>query len=510
MHGYAILQSMQSFFSKYLHMSEKSSTFARNRAKQQYNYMSKQIPCIVLAPYLEYEDGTQGCILVLHWQDTNPSVFLFNNPERRINARDVRLNALTDSEYEMLARYINEFEKDNMFLIDNKLQKVYKKYGVVRLAGNFLCAHIADLIGENVNRQKNQRHVPVDRVKEMLAGAHIRYTNDDLEDELLIHMGKRSSWEHFLIEEALSHITQNYNHEEWLNNTLMKIRNAFIDTFDHMTVQIGVDFGRRVAESYMKYRSTSWWRELEVTVSMKHMDEMRYSDFGFQEILAFYGLSQFIATNKPFDNFKLGVGPVPLPKRIELFATYRDNVVKECLTELQNMDNPHLSAMPTKQDAQKVAKEKIRENFGRVPEWLPQASREDYWLYEKAFCGAEGVVDFDKTKEKKIPFSREKAGIRAVHESGICKHKADWGAVFKILVEKDIFPKTAYLAAADFINDICGKVVTTKDALRQSPALSILGGSAESGWKNRAPENRESGRKVMYYQKIAQKYFSAI
>ena len=65
-------------------------------------------------------------------------------------------------------------------------------------------------------------------------------------------------------------------------------------------------------------------------------------------------------------------------------------------------------------------------------------------------------------------------------------------------------------AAAEFINEICTIDVTNKDALRQSPALNILGGNAESGWRNRAPENRESGRKLLFYRKIAETYFSAM
>lgn len=473
--------------------------------------VNKPVSCILLTPYFKFEDGTQGCILVIDWQAANPAVFLFNSLDRQPQNPNARKQFLFPFEYQMLAHYIKEGEQEKYYLTGDKLKEAYSTFGVARLCGNFMSAHIADMIGENINAHGTQRHMDTSRIKEMLAGAHLRYTNRNLEDELLLHMDSACQWERSLIAQALPVIARGYNHDEWLKSILKTIRTAFVGTFENITVPLAVDFGHRLAAAYAKDDTVMWWRELEKSVSMQYQHEFRYVDFGIQELIAFYGLSKYIGAEQPMDELVLNVEKVPLEKRIDIFKDYKEQVEKECLEDLRKADNPLLSAMPTKQDAQKEAKERMQKNLGKTPNWLPEQCRFDYSQYEQAFCQFAGIGDFEPTKEKKKnPYAKERAGIRAVFESGICKHKADWGAVFKILVEKEIFSDIAYLAAADFINDICGIEVTNKDALRQSPALYILKEKAENGWKNRAPENRESARKLLFYRSIAVIYFSAI
>ena len=465
----------------------------------------------MLTPYIKFEDGTQGCIIVIDWQSANPAVFLFNSLDRQTQNQNVNKQFLLPFEYQMLAHYIKEGEQEKYFLTGDKLKEAYSMFGVARLCGNFISAHIADLICENINAHRPQHILNTSRTKEMLAGAHFRYTNCDLEDELLLHMDSTCKWERLLIAQALPVIARGYNHDEWLKTILKTIRTAFVSTFENITVQLAIDIGHRLAATYAADKDVMWWRELEKSVSMQHKNEFRYVDFGIQEIIAFYGLSKYIGKEQPMGKLILNVEKVPLEKRIDIFKAYKEQVEKECMEELRKADNPLLSSMPTKQDAQKEAKERMQKKLGSIPQWLPEECRLEYSQYEQAFCKFAGIGDYEPTKEKKkIPFAKERAGIRAVHESGMCKHKADWGAVFQILVEKDIFPDTAYLAAAEFINEICTIDVTNKDALRQSPALNILGGNAESGWRNRAPENRESGRKLLFYRKIAETYFSAM
>lgn len=99
--------------------------------------------------------------------------------------------------------------------------------------------------------------------------------------------------------------------------------------------------------------------------------------------------------------------------------------------------------------------------------------------------------------------SQEEKGIRAVRDAGICKCKADWGAVFKILVERHKVAKASYLAGATIINRICEEEVTTASAIKQSPALVILGGTAERGWTDKA-HNRQSANMLLHYRDIAE------
>lgn len=472
--------------------------------------MNGSISCIMLTPYINFEDGTQGCILVVNWQQNNPAVFLFNSLDRQPQNQNANKQYLLPFEQQLLAQYLNKGEQKQYFFTGDQLKEAYSTYGVARLCGNFMSAHIADMIDENLNAHHPQYRVERSRTKEMLSAAHLRYTNYNLEDELLLHMDSVCQWERSLIAEALPFIAQGYNHDEWLNSMLRTIRTAFANTFEGITVQLGIDFGQRLSKAYAQNNDVKWWRELERTVSMQHQNEFRYVDFGIQEIIAFYGLTKYIGENKPWGDLVLNVGKLPLEKRLDIFKTYKEQVEKECLEELRKADNPLLTSMPTKQDAQKEAKERMLQNLGRTPNWLPEECRHPYSQYEQAFCMFAGIGNLEPTKEKKkIPFAKERAGIRAVHESGMCKHKADWGAVFKILVEREFCSGTAYHAGARFINEVCGIDVTNKDALRQSPALNILGSNAESGWRNRDPENRESSGKLLHYRNIAQTFLDA-
>lgn len=465
----------------------------------------------MLAPYITFNDGTIGCILVINWDQPQPSVFLFDSQNRNTsNPNAAKQRTLFPYELNMLTEYINKGEQRKYYPHNEELKKMYALYGVARLCGNFMSAHIADMIAENIRRQHPSYLGDIGRTKEQLAGAHLQYTNCNLEDELLLHMSNDSLWERSILEQAMPMIEPGYNHNEWLDTILLKIRTAFISNLENnTTATFGADYGYRLATAYAKDTDVKWWRILERTVSMKYPEEgINYSNFGFQEIVAFYGLTQYIAAQQPFGHLTLDVGRVPLTKRIELYDAYKNNIEKECLDVLRNEDNPLSSRLPSKQDAQKVAKEIMARNYGRTPDWLPEDCRQDYASYDQAFYNPSD--DITAKEKKKVPYAKERSGIRAVFDSHLCKTKSDWGAVFKILVERVFCSKKAYFAGAKFINEVCGIDVTTKDALRQSTALNILGGNAESGWRNRDPENRESSGKLLHYREIATIFFSAI
>ena len=343
----------------------------------------------MLAPYITFNDGTIGCILVINWDQPQPLVFLFDSQNRNTNNPNAaRQRTLFPYELNMLTEYINKGEQRKYYPHNEELKKMYALYGVARLCGNFMSAHIADMIAENIRRQHPGYLGDIGRTQEQLAGAHLKYTNCNLEDELLLHMSNDSLWERSILEQALPMIEPGYNHNEWLDTILLKIRTAFISNLENnTTATFGADYGYRLATAYAEDPDVKWWRVLEEAVSMQHEDTaIKYADFGFQQIIAFYGLSQYIAINKPWDSFTLNVANVPLPKRIELFKTYKDNLEKECMEELSTADNPLLSAMPTKQDAQKAAKERLKENLGKAPDWLPEEWRPVYSQYEQAFC----------------------------------------------------------------------------------------------------------------------------
>jgi len=101
----------------------------------------------------------------------------------------------------------------------------------------------------------------------------------------------------------------------------------------------------------------------------------------------------------------------------------------------------------------------------------------------------------------------EEKGIRAVLEANICKSKSDWGAVFKLLAERKVVARTSYLAGSQIINRVCEKEVTTASAIKQSPALVIIGGTIDKGWTDKI-HNRQSSNLLIHYRDIAEIFVS--
>lgn len=286
-----------------------------------------QISCIRLVPYRQFADGTWGAILVLGWQTEKPSVFLFNSAERKKDAPNTTRNSLLAEEAEAYARYI----ADEPGLEQGK--ETYARYGVSRLCGALVSAHIADLICKNLNKHDPNIRRNEDRVKNRLAAIQESRQASMLEEELRLHADKQSEWQRSILEQILPLVVVGYQHSEWIKSTIETV--------------------------------------------------------------------------------------------------------------------------------QKLAKRKNR-------------------LYK----------------------TNEEAGIKAVYESGICRSKSDWGAVFKILAEKKLVNAVSYLAGAKIINQICEAEVTTASAIKQSPALVILGGKHDKGWTDKV-HNRQSANLVLHYQEIA-------
>lgn len=288
------------------------------------------ISCIRLVPYKQYADGTWGSILLIGWQSDEPSAFLFNSSERKPGAPNTARNSLLDQEVEMYARYMENKPTGQ------DARSVYSEYGVVRLAGTLVSAHIADLVCENLNKHNANTRRDVHRVKRLMDSVSLSGQATMLEEELRSHMADESTWIRSILEQTLPLITSGYNHTQWLQSTLAALQHS--------------------------------------------VDK------------------------------------------------------KSRLTRVKGED-----------------------------------------------------------------------GILAVYKSGVCKTKADWGVVFKIMVEKKYIAKTSYTAGAHMINQVCGEEVTTASAIKQSPAMTIIGGSIARGWTDKA-HNRQSSNLLIHYQKIADEF----
>lgn len=130
-------------------------------------------------------------------------------------------------------------------------------------------------------------------------------------------------------------------------------------------------------------------------------------------------------------------------------------------------------------------------------------------------------LGFDNPEEDEIDPSSEELNIpnenndidrrlRVVNKAkGLIRYKSDWGAIFKLHVEEGLCGNTDYAAFAERVNYACTggkKVVTTADAIRQSPALYIIRGKWTSeGWRD-GVNSRKSAGLLLRYVKIAQAY----
>ena len=94
--------------------------------------------------------------------------------------------------------------------------------------------------------------------------------------------------------------------------------------------------------------------------------------------------------------------------------------------------------------------------------------------------------------------------ILAVFNFNLCKHDADWGVVFKLLVENKEFGfgPTEYERCAELINKTCGTDVTSSDSIRLSKANTSLGGTYKTGWRDTDP-SKQTKSMLKRYNEIA-------
>lgn len=289
------------------------------------------ISCIRLVPYRQFQDGTQGAILVVDWQTNNPSVYLFNSLERKKESPNTAKNNLLQEEEEMFKRYTEATQKSPVNMIATAKEN-YLQYGVASLAGLLISSHVADMISENLNKHDPKTRRNVNRTQHLINNAREEHNTQKLESEISSHIDSTSTWQRSILEQILPLLSPGYDHNKWMETTLTYLR-------------------------------------------------------------------------------------------------------------------------------------------------------------------------------AKVYHTIEEKGIRAVYESGICKNKADWGAVFKILAERKFVAAKSYLAGSKIINQVCEEEVTTDSAIKQSPALVIIGGTLAKGW-NDIVHNRQSANLILHYKEIAEKFIN--
>lgn len=133
--------------------------------------------------------------------------------------------------------------------------------------------------------------------------------------------------------------------------------------------------------------------------------------------------------------------------------------------------------------------------YGNVGQNIAKVEKMDVHMGEDGtiqVMNAEGITmpsnqqshsdELNKTSEPTI-----EQRIKAVYDSNLCRIQADWGIVFRLLVELKKFGPTEYDDCADLINSVCGKDVTNTNAIRLSKANQNLSGSYHSGYRDTSP-----------------------
>ncbi|MDY6380518.1 MAG: hypothetical protein SPK90_07005 [Bacteroidales bacterium] len=133
--------------------------------------------------------------------------------------------------------------------------------------------------------------------------------------------------------------------------------------------------------------------------------------------------------------------------------------------------------------------------YGNVGQNIAKVEKMDVHMGEDGtiqVMNAEGITmpsnqqshsdESNKTSEPTI-----EQRVKTIYDSCLCRNQADWGIVFKLLVELKKIGATAYEECANLINTTCGEDVTNADAIRLSKANQSLSGSYHSGYRDTSP-----------------------
>ena len=103
--------------------------------------------------------------------------------------------------------------------------------------------------------------------------------------------------------------------------------------------------------------------------------------------------------------------------------------------------------------------------------------------------------------------STERA-IKVVYDANICD-SADWAAVVKILEEQGKWPKSAYSYAADYINRVCDKKVTSASSISRSIIYTKVKGLFPKWEIKELEQSRETPNKLRKFLKIGEIFTQA-
>lgn len=124
-------------------------------------------------------------------------------------------------------------------------------------------------------------------------------------------------------------------------------------------------------------------------------------------------------------------------------------------------------------------------------------------------CEAEDIqAEEVKPQQPKNKDDKNARAILAVHQANLCD-AAEWAVVVKIMQEQGAMPKANYRNAAEYINDICGTIVTSPESLARSIIFTKVAGTYPNWQIKEEEQSRRTPQKLRKFLQIAQVFINA-
>ena len=106
--------------------------------------------CMRITPYMEFSNGTKGCVMLVNYDTDDFFLLLFNSPERIGEDKNSYFGYLNRAEVQhYLTFYIECMNRGDWAYCMS--QEAYEKYGVALLGGKYITAYVGDAFCRNLN-----------------------------------------------------------------------------------------------------------------------------------------------------------------------------------------------------------------------------------------------------------------------------------------------------------------------------------------------------------------------
>ncbi len=359
--------------------------------------------CLIVTPYMRFANGAEGSVLVMNFDSEEAYLLMFNSPER-IAANENRLledkrykeyGHLLMSEAERFIQFRDEClnKNDDAYCMS---QEVYEKYGVVLLARHLFASHIADRICIKLNENRRAYFWLQSRLDEqILFKSASRFQLMELDEDVSCVLSEERSWRGTIVSQAMQFVSKEKSYLDEIQEEISKARNMYIDLLRTEKNIYKLYLGRAVMSEYHDKKKIVDWKQLMEKTHEQlygHSFSFVYSDYSIQEIMGFFELCKYLYIERPDYFVKPQFVSATLDERVQLYDEYLHACTDEMLTELLKEDDPSRIEKPNREEAQELAKERMVEMIGKIPEGLPEEQKARYAKYEEGFLKKIGIA----------------------------------------------------------------------------------------------------------------------